>query len=90
MQLELVEAVINCRSLALKGIDVLTFGPNDLMFDIERYHQPPFRTVEDCVRHVVQEMEGASVAISLALGDQSEREKYIHMGLTVLQTPMVV
>lgn len=90
MQLESVEAVINCRSLALKGVDVLTFGPNDLMFDIERYHQPPFRTVEDCVRHVVQEMEGTSVAISLALRDQSEREKYIDMGLTVLQTPMVV
>lgn len=90
LQLESVEAVINCRKLALDGVDVLTFGPNDLMFDIERYHRPPFRTVEDCVGHVVREMEGTSVAVSLALQDPSERDKYIDMGLTVLQTPMVV
>ncbi len=90
LQLESVDAVINCRHLALDGVDVLTFGPNDLMFDIERYHQPPFRTVDDCVRHVVREMEGTSVAVSLALQDPSDRDKYIDMGLTVLQTPMVV
>ena len=90
LQLESVEAVINCRKLALDGVDVLTFGPNDLMFDIERYHHPLFRTVEDCVRHVAREMEGTSVAVSLALLDPSERDKYIDMGLTVLQTPMVV
>lgn len=71
-------------------MDVLTFGPNDLMFDIERYENPPFRTVDDCVRHVAREMECTSVAVSLALLDPSDRQKYIDMGLTVLQTPMVV
>ena len=90
LQLESVEAVLNCRQLAQDGVDVLTFGPNDLMFDIERYHRPPFRTLDDCVRHVAREMEGTSVAVSLALQDPSEREKYVDMGLTVLQTPMVV
>ncbi len=90
LQLESVEAVLNCRQLALDGVDVLTFGPNDLMFDIERYTHPPFRTVEDCVRHVVREMEGSSVAVSLALQDPSERGKFLDMGLTVLQTPMVI
>ena len=90
LQLESVEAVINCRKLALDGVDVLTFGPNDLMFDIERYRRPPFRTLDECVRHVAREMEGTGVAVSLALQDPSEREKYVDMGLTVLQTPMVV
>jgi len=90
LQLESVDAVINCRKLAQKGVDVLTFGPNDLMFDIERYRNPPFRTVDDCVRHVAREMEGTSVAVSLALLDPSDRQKYTDMGLTVLQTPMVV
>ena len=71
-------------------MDVLTFGPNDLLFDIERYQNPPFQTVDDCVRHVAREMEGTSVAVSLALLDPSDRQKYIDMGLTVLQTPMVV
>ena len=90
LQLESVEAVINCRKLALDGVDVLTFGPNDLMFDIERYRHSPFRTLDECVRHVAREMEGTGVAVSLALQDPSEREKYVDMGLTVLQTPMVV
>lgn len=90
LQLESVEAVINCRKLALDGVDVLTFGPNDLMFDIERYRRPPFRTLDECVRHVAREMEGTGVAVSLALQDPTEREKYVDMGLTVLQTPMVV
>ena len=90
LQLESVDAVINCRRLAREGVDVLTFGPNDLLFDIERYHNPPFRSVEECVRHVAKEMEGTSVAVSLALLDPSEQDKYIDMGLTVLQTPMVV
>lgn len=90
LQLESVDAVINCRKLAQDGVDVLTFGPNDLMFDIERYHRPPFRTVDDCVRHVAREMEGTPVAVSLALLDPSDRDKYVDMGLTVLQTPMVV
>ena len=90
LQLESVEAVINCRQLALDGVDVLTFGPNDLMYDIERYHRPLFRSVDDCVRHVAREMEETSVAVSLALIDPSDRQKYIDMGLTVLQTPMVV
>ena len=43
LQLESVDAVINCRQLAREGVDVLTFGPNDLLFDIERYRNPPFR-----------------------------------------------
>ena len=60
------------------------------MYDIERYRNPPFRTVDDCVQHVAREMEGTSVAVSLALLDPSDRQKYIDMGLTVLQTPMVV
>lgn len=90
LQLESVDAVINCRKLALEGVDVLTFGPNDLMYDIERYRNPPFRTVDDCVRHVAREMEGTPVAVGLALLDPSDRQKYIDMGLTVLQTPMVV
>ena len=90
IQLESINAVLNCRKLAIDGVDVVTFGPKDLMFDIESYQYPPFLTLEDCVRYVVREMQDTSVAVSLALQDSSEQSKYRDLGLTILQTPMVV
>ena len=64
LQLESINAVINARRLAKPGVDMLMFGANDLLFDIETYSDPPFTTVEECIEHVVQQMEGTGVRVA--------------------------
>ncbi|MEE2709973.1 MAG: aldolase/citrate lyase family protein [Gemmatimonadota bacterium] len=90
VQLESIDAVVNCRKLGKNGVDAFTFGPNDLLYDIESYTDPPFKSVDECIEHVVSEMSGTDVAVGIGIQHPADREKYLDMGLTVLQTPMVV
>ena len=83
LQMETLAAVTNARALAKPGIDCLTWGPADLSFDMEAHPQHPFQTVDDCLRHVLQQLEGTSVQISFRNGTPDERDKYIDMGITV-------
>ena len=85
IQLESVEAVINARKLAKPGIDLLAFGPNDLRFSMESLPHSPFKTVDECIRHVLEQMRDSSVQVSLGAASAEERDKYIEMGVTVLQ-----
>jgi 2-keto-3-deoxy-L-rhamnonate aldolase RhmA len=63
LQLESVDAVINARKIAIPGVDMFVFGPNDLLFSLESYPDPPFKTVDECIRHVVKQMEGTPVSV---------------------------
>ncbi|MDE0184217.1 MAG: aldolase/citrate lyase family protein [Candidatus Poribacteria bacterium] len=65
LQIESVNAVINARKLAKPGVDMLVFGANDLSFSLESYTNPPFKTVDDCIRHVVEQMEGTGVKVGV-------------------------
>ena len=85
IQLESVEAVINARKLAKPGIDLLAFGPNDLRFSMESLPHSPFKTVDECIRHVLEQMRDSSVQVSLGAANAEERDKFIEMGVTVLQ-----
>ena len=84
IQLESVDAVVNCRQLAKPGVDMVAFGPNDLMYDIESYHTPPVRTLDECVQHVVRDLEGSGVRVALGAPFSADRQKYIDMGVSVL------
>ena len=88
IQLESVDAVINCRQLAKPAVDLVNFGPNDLAFDIECYHKPPVQTLDECVQHVVKELNGSGVRVALAIPDRADRQKYIDMGVTVCCEPL--
>ena len=59
LQMESVRAVTNVRKLAKPGVDCLTWGPNDLLYDLEAHPEHPFKTVDDCVRHALKQLEGA-------------------------------
>ncbi len=87
IQLESVEAIINARKLAKPGIDLLAFGPNDLRFSMESLPHSPFQTVDECIRHVLEQMRDSTVQVSLGAASAEERDKYIEMGVTVLQVP---
>lgn len=84
LQMESVRAVTNVRKLAKPGVDCLTWGPNDLLFDLEAHPEHPFKTVDDCVRHALKQLQGADTKISFRSYSPDQRNKYIDMGVTVL------
>ena len=84
LQIETIQAVTNARKLAKPGVDCLTWGPADLSFDLEGHPAHPFKTVDDCLRHVLTQLEGTDVKVSFRSGTPDLRPKYIDMGVTVL------
>lgn len=84
LQMESIQAVSNARHLAKPGVDCLTWGPNDLRYDIEAHPQHPFRTVDACVQHVLKQLEGSTTRVSFRSYDPALRNKYLDMGVTVL------
>lgn len=84
MQIESINAVTNARSLAKKGVDCLSWGPNDLSFSREANPNHPLKTDDDCVRYVVKVLEGTGVRLCFRSYDPALRNKYRDMGVTVL------
>lgn len=84
IQMETVRAVTNARRLAKPGVDCLTWGPSDLTFDLEAHPEHPFKSVDDCVRHALRQLEGMEAKISFRSYSPENRSKYIDMGVTVL------
>ncbi len=84
LQMESVRAVTNVRKLAKPGVDCLTWGPNDLLYDLEAHPEHPFKSVDDCVRHALKQLQGADTRISFRSYLPENRNKYIDMGVTVL------
>ena len=84
IQLESIDAVSNARSLAKQGVDCLSFGPMDLRYSLEAHPHHPFKTVDDCVRHVVEQLRDTSVAVLFRNNTPDTRDKYRDMGVSVL------
>ena len=84
MQLESINAVTNARGLAKQGVDCLSFGPNDLSFSLESQPDHHLKTVDDCVRHVVEQLRDTTVAACFRNRTPDNRRKYADMGVTVL------
>lgn len=86
IQCESVEAVTNIRKLAKPGVSVVTFGPNDLLFNIESHPKYPYRTVEECMQNVAQQLEGTGIRVAMGTPTKpEEREPYLKMGVTLFQ-----
>ena len=84
MQIESINAVTNTKKLAKQGVDCLSWGPADLSFSRESNPNHPFKTDDDCVRYVVNQLEGTGVKLVYRSYDRALRDKYIDMGATVL------
>ena len=81
--METLRAVTNARQLAKTGITCLTWGPADLTYDIEAHPHHPLQSVDDCVRHALEQLEGTDVRISFRNYDYRTRDHYREMGVTV-------
>lgn len=66
IQLESVNAITNARHLAKPGVDAIAFGPNDLKLDLKRYPDHPFKTPEECIAHVEEQLKGSDVRVGLS------------------------
>ncbi len=84
LQIESIEAITKARKLAKPGVDCLSFGPSDLSFSLEAHPEHPFKTVDDCVRHVVQQLQGSPTKVCFRNYTPDLRNTYINMGVTVL------
>src|SRR5262249_53363220 len=71
------------RQLAKPGVDCLTWGPSDLSFDLEAHPEHPFKTVDDCLQHVLKQLQGTDIRISFRNYSSDLRNKYMDMGVTV-------
>ncbi len=88
IQIESIHSVGNARLLAKPGVDCLSWGPNDLSLDRQRHPDHPFQTDDDCVRHVLQQLEGTGTKLMYRNYTADLRNKYIDMGVTMLlETP---
>ena len=88
MQLESVPAVTNARKLAKPGVDALTFGPNDLLYSIEAHPHHPFKSIDDCVQHVVNQLRDEDAQVCFRNYTRETRQKYADMGVTMfLESP---
>ncbi len=86
IQVESVEAVTNIRKLAKPGVTVVTFGPNDLSFNMEGHVGYPLTNVDDCMRNVADQLEGTGIRLAMGTGTKpEEREKYLDIGITLFQ-----
>ncbi len=86
IQIESVETVRNIGSLVRPGITHVTWGPNDLEFSLERHNDRRLNTVEACMQHVAEELDGSGIRISMGTATTpAERQKYRELGVTIFQ-----
>jgi len=83
IQAESVNAVISVKTLAIKGVDCVSIGPNDLRFDLESVVSE-FNSVESCVKHIVHQLEGTGIAVCHRIYDIQEKQKYYDCGVNVI------
>jgi 2-keto-3-deoxy-L-rhamnonate aldolase RhmA len=86
IQVESVEAVTNIQQLAKPGVSVVTFGPNDLSFNMEGHVGYPLESVDDCMRNVASQLEGTGIRLAMGTGTKpEERDKFLEIGITLFQ-----
>lgn len=65
LQIETLAGVLDCRSLVQPGVDMITFGANDLELDLRRYAQPILPDFQACVDHVVAQCADLDVKVGV-------------------------
>lgn len=84
IQVESINAVVNARVLAKRGVDCLSFGPMDLTFSLVANPNSPFSNVDDCVRYVVEQLGDMDVAVCYRYSTPDTRQRVIDLGARVM------
>ena len=83
MQLEAVLGVTRAREMADLGVDVLSWGPNDLAFNREANPDHALKTDDDCVEHVISSLKGSDGTLCLRTYSDAQLGRYSDMGVTM-------
>ncbi|MDA0232535.1 MAG: aldolase/citrate lyase family protein [Chloroflexi bacterium] len=83
VQLETILGVTRAAQMAALGADVLSWGPNDLAFDRERFPAHPLKTDDDCIEHVLTQLDGTGTKLCLRTYSQEQMDRYSEMGVTM-------
>ena len=84
IQIESLRAIENIRTLSPPGVDMFSWGPSDLEWDRKMHPHHPFKTDDDCIKHVMDQVNDLDVRMSYRSYDPKLRNKYLDMGVTVL------
>ena len=84
MQIESVAATTAARRLARDGVDFFTIGPADMTFDLRRHPHHALRSVDDCVRYLVRELEGTGIRVCMRTSVSDDPTPYLDMGVTMI------
>ena len=90
LQVESLDAVTNARRLARPGVDCLSVGPADLGFSLESNPGHPLKTVDDCGRHLLDQLGGGTAAVCFRAYSREELDKFRDMGARMVLVPMTV
>ncbi|NOZ21462.1 MAG: hypothetical protein GXP25_10285 [Planctomycetes bacterium] len=63
IQFESLPAILGAKGLIKPGVDMVVFGECDLTLDLSARPDAPFKTFDECHRHVVRETEDMDVKI---------------------------
>ncbi|MEC8992615.1 MAG: hypothetical protein VX656_15330, partial [Candidatus Latescibacterota bacterium] len=68
------------------GLDCIAFGPTDLTANL--YHNPhaTLKTLDDCVRYVVDAVEGTDTGVCLRTSFD-QKQKYNDLGVNAVLVP---
>lgn len=83
MQLESLAGIVRAKEMVAAGADVLSWGPNDLAFDREANPDHFLKSDDDCISHVLKELEGTNSTLCLRTYGDEQIERYQQMGATM-------
>jgi 4-hydroxy-2-oxoheptanedioate aldolase len=87
IQIESIETVMNIGNLIRPGITHVTWGPNDLQFSLDQHQDQPLNTVDACMQHVAQQLQGSALGIAMGTATTlDERQRYRDLGVTIFQS----
>jgi 4-hydroxy-2-oxoheptanedioate aldolase len=64
IQFESLAAILGAKDLVKPGVDMVVFGACDLTLDLASKPDAPFKTFDDCLKHVIRETAGMDVKIA--------------------------
>ena len=85
MQIESLNAVLSADKIGnLEGIDVISWGPNDLAFDLEANPNHPLKTDEDCLKHVQKLLLKSETQLCVRSFNLNDKQRYLDMGINMV------
>ena len=82
-QIESIKAVNNANLFAINGADILSWGPNDLAFNLEQNLKDPLKSDDDCINNVLTQLKDSNTKLCVRTYSDYDISKYNSMGVTL-------